>query len=122
MPGSAHIGRVFAGMFLRWAPLFLAATGLASAADWRFYTEPCTRTETACHKDDPQLAEWALHAWQAASGGMLRLEKVTAAEHAQIRIHWADGAGGLYGEAQPIAGGGKRRADVYALPGTAQLG
>jgi hypothetical protein len=109
-------------MFLRCAAIFLAGAGLASAADLRYYIEPCTRPETACHKEDPQLAEWALKAWQAASGGMLHLEKVTNPERAQIRIHWADGAGGLYGEAQPILVDGKRGANVFVLPDTTQLG
>jgi hypothetical protein len=102
--------------------LFLAATGLAFAVDLRYYIEPCTRPETACHKEDPQLAEWAFKAWQAASGGMLHLEKSATPERAHIRIHWADGRGGLYGEAQPVVVDGKRGANVYVLPDTNQLG
>ena len=102
--------------------MLLCAAGLASAIDLRYYVEPCTRVETACHKDDPQLAEWALKAWQAASGGTLHLEKSATPERAQIRIHWADGQGGLYGEAQPIMVDGKRGANVYVLPDTMQLG
>jgi hypothetical protein len=108
--------------FLRYAVTLWAAAGWVSATDLRYYVEPCTRPETACHKDDPQLAEWALKAWQAASGGTLHLEKASAPEHAQIRIYWADGRGGLYGEAQPITVDGKRGANVYVLPDTAQLG
>ena len=59
---------------------------------------------------------------RAASGGTLHLEKSATPERAQIRIHWADGQGGLYGEAQPILVDGKRGANVYVLPDTAQLG
>jgi len=109
-------------IFIRCTVILLAATGLASAVDLRYYIEPCTRPETACHKEDPQLAEWALKAWQAASGGMLHLEKSATPERAQIRIHWADGQGGLYGEAQPIVVDGKRGANVFVLPDTTQLG
>jgi hypothetical protein len=109
-------------MLFRYWVVALAALAAAPAADLRYYIEPCTRPETACHKDDPQLAEWALHAWQAASGGVLRLERAAQPERAQIRVHWADGQGGLYGEAQPILVEGKRGANVYVLPDTSQLG
>ena len=102
--------------------LLAAAACAAPAADLRYYIEPCTRPETACQKNDPQLAEWALKAWQNASGGTLHLEKSAVPERAQIRIHWADGRSGLYGEAQPIVVEGKRGANVYILPDTTQLG
>ena len=46
-----------------------------SAADLRYWIEPCTRPETTCKADDPQLAQWALEAWAKASGGKLHLEK-----------------------------------------------
>ena len=38
----------------------------AHAVTLRYWVEPCTGSERICHKGDPELAEWALHAWQAA--------------------------------------------------------
>ena len=98
------------------------AAGLAPAADLRFWIEPCTRPETACEKYDPQLAEWALKAWAASSGGLVKFERADRQERAQIRIFWADGRQGLYGEARPIMVEGKRGAEVFVLPDMKQLG
>ena len=68
----------------------LAASSVAlSATDLRYWIEPCTRPETTCKADDPQLAQWALEAWQKASGGKLHLEKVADRQRAHIRVNWA---------------------------------
>ena len=96
--------------------LFFAITTAALGVDLRYWVEPCTKPDTGCLKDDPQLADWALKAWQSASNGTLRLERVNKKERAHIRIHWVDGRGGLYGEAQPILVDGQRGAEVYVLP------
>ena len=90
--------------------------GCAAAADLKYWIEPCTKPATGCLKDDPQLAEWALKAWESSSGGTLHLERARQQGDAQIRIHWVDGNSGLYGEAQPIMVDGKRGANVYVLP------
>src|SRR5512133_534708 len=82
----------------------------------RYWVEPCTAAESGCHKDDPQLADWAMQAWQAASGGTLLLEKVAERNQARIRILWARPRQGLYGEARPIVVGGEMGAEVYVLP------
>jgi hypothetical protein len=68
---------------------------------------------------DPQLAEWALQAWQRSSGGELHLEKTTNIRRANIRIHWASQNEGLYGEARPFIEDGIRGAEVYVLPDVA---
>ena len=102
--------------------IVLALASAAKASDLRYWVEPCTRPETRCEKYDTQLAEWALKAWAAASGGSLKFKPADREEHAQIRIHWADGRQGLYGEAQPIVVEGKRGAEVYVLPDMTQLG
>jgi hypothetical protein len=57
-----------------------------------------------------------MEAWQAASDGKLTLQKTTEAGKAHIRIHWATGTDGLYGEARPIMVDGVRGAEVYVLP------
>jgi len=98
----------------------LAAALPLSAATLKYWVEPCGHPVSGCKADDPELAAWAMQAWQAASGGKLTLEKAAEREHAQIRIHWASGTDSLYGEARPIMVDGKRGADVYVLPTTGQ--
>src|SRR6266700_2975100 len=80
----------------------MASGAMLPAADLRYWIEPCTRPETTCKADDPQLAQWALEAWAKASGGKLRLEKSADRQHAHIRVQWAAANQGLYGEARPI--------------------
>ena len=100
----------------------LLLCGAAHAATLRYWVEPCVRPETGCHRGDPQLAEWALAAWQAASAGELRLQKANAEAQAHIRVYWANGNQGLYGEARPIVVDGVRGAEVYVLPETGAAG
>ena len=86
------------------------------AATLRYWIEPCTQPATGCHPGDPELAEWALEAWQQASSGHLTFEKTSDREKAHIRIVWAGGQQGLYGEARPILVDGVQGAEVYVLP------
>jgi hypothetical protein len=95
---------------------------VAGAVDLRYWIEACTRPETRCKADDPQLAEWALKAWEKASSGKLRLEKTGQMERAHIRLFWAASNQGLYGEARPILVGGVRGAEVYVLPDLSAMG
>lgn len=88
----------------------------AQAASFRYWVQPCTNPKSDCHRDDPELAEWAVEAWQAASQGTLMFQRVTQEKQAQIRIYWADGNQGLYGETRPIEVDGRRGAEVYVLP------
>jgi Matrixin len=88
----------------------------ADAAALRYWVEPCSKPETGCHASDPELAQWAMEAWQSASGGKLTLRPTGAPDTAQIRVHWVSGKDGLYGEAQPIVVDGIRGAEVYVLP------
>jgi hypothetical protein len=93
--------------------LLIAAA--AHAATLRYWVEPCTAAENVCHADDPELAEWAMGAWQAASDGKLTLERVQTREKAHIRLFWTGGRPGLYGEARPITVDGIRGAEVYVV-------
>jgi hypothetical protein len=88
----------------------------AQAATLRYWVEPCTPGESGCHSTDPELAQWALEAWQAASGGHLTLEKADDRAKAQIRVYWASGRAGLFGETRPIVVDGLRGAEVFVLP------
>jgi hypothetical protein len=98
------------------AALILSA--LSQAAALRYWIEPCS--SKPCRAGDPELAQWALEAWQAASGGALKLERAGNREAAHIRIVWTDGRSGLYGEARPIMVDGVRGAEVFVLPAIAQ--
>jgi hypothetical protein len=63
-----------------------------------YWIEPCTNPETACVAGDPQLARWALTAWETASKGRLHFIETKDREAAQIQVVWATPASGLYGE------------------------
>jgi hypothetical protein len=105
--------------------LFALAFPALAADTWTWWVEPCTpeaAKRTACRAADPELAMWALNAWQRESNGAIVLLKADSENSARLRIHWAGGAGGLYGEAQPILVDGKRGAKIYVLPDTNGLG
>ncbi len=93
--------------------LFSAAV---QAENLSYWIESCAKAETGCHTGDPQLAEWALEAWQSASAGKLTFAKAPDLEKAQLRVYWANGSQGLYGETRPIVVNGTRGAEVYVLP------
>lgn len=95
---------------------FLLLCCAAHAAAFRYWVEPCTKPESGCHRDDPELAQWAVEAWQAASAGAVTFERVPDEARAHIRIFWANGNQGLYGETRPILVNGVRGAEVYVLP------
>jgi hypothetical protein len=94
----------------------LAVAPVGAAAQLRYWIEPCTGRESGCLPGDSDLAAWAMEAWQAASGGHLKLEKTAEREKAHIRVLWSGGRTGLYGEARPIMVEGVRGAEVYVLP------
>jgi hypothetical protein len=88
----------------------------APALTLRYWIAACPAGSDDCREGDPQLAEWALDAWQSASGGKLQFERSSTRERAHIRIVWAGGGDGLYGEARPLTVDGVRGAEVYILP------
>ena len=94
--------------------VLLLAIG-SHAAALRYWIEPCAAKSAECHAGDPELAQWALEAWQAASGGSLTLERAASREKAHIRVNWSGGRNGLYGEARPITVEGERGAEVYVV-------
>ena len=104
----------------------LAYAGLLSAADvYTWWIEDCpseTAHATGCLAGDPELGRWALEAWQRESSGAIVLQKSASAEHARLRLHWANGASQLYGETEPVMVDGKRGANVYVLPSVAPGG
>jgi hypothetical protein len=90
--------------------------GGCEGATLKYWVEACTKAENGCKAGDPELAQWAMEAWQSASGGKLTLQRTSEREQAHIRIYWANGRDGLYGETRPIQVGGVRGAEVYVLP------
>jgi hypothetical protein len=91
----------------------IAVCSLAHGAGLKYWVEPCTDpVETGCRSGDPELAQWAMEAWQGASEGKLRVEKTLDKARAIIRINWVTGRTGLYGET--------RGGDVYVRPDPGQ--
>jgi hypothetical protein len=93
--------------------ILLLVCSSGAAKTLRYWIEP---------GPDAQLAEWAIAAWQAASGGHLTLEGTDRKERAHIRLFWANGPDSLYGETRPITVEGERGAEVYVLPGVVPQG
>ena len=57
---------------LRILLLVLAGVCAAHAAGLKYWVEPCERPpEKGCKSADPDLAQWAMEAWQTVSGGKL---------------------------------------------------
>ncbi len=98
----------------------MLATGAAET--YSYWIEPCASPESRCEARDPELAEWALQAWQRAAGGRLLLTRTAEKNKARIRVYWAAGGAGNYGEIRPIVVDGQRGAEVYVRPDLAALG
>jgi len=88
----------------------------AQGATLRYWVEPCAAAASACRAGDPELAAWAMEAWQAASGGRLTLERAGSRERAHLRVYWAAGGEGRFGETRPILVDGAPGAEVFILP------
>ncbi|HZL57762.1 MAG TPA: hypothetical protein VFC21_11795 [Bryobacteraceae bacterium] len=107
-------------MIARWLLILAMASGCCAAEDYSYWIEPCapeTAKATTCEAGDPELARWALEAWQRESNRALIFHKSATEEHARIRLQWANGTTSLYGETQPVTVDGKRGAVIYVLPG-----
>ena len=96
-------------MSMRVVLLGIVLTVTVRAAGLKYWIEPCANsTETGCKAADPDLAQWAMEAWQAASDGKLRAERTRVKEQAIIKIYWVSARSGLFGET--------RGGDVYVRP------
>jgi hypothetical protein len=110
---------------IAWIWLLLAAAPQTNPKTWTWWIEPCSEkiaAECGCQAADAELAGWALSAWEAASGGQLRFVRAAGEQKARLRIYWAAGAAGLYGETRPLDVDGQPGAAIYILPDVAQLG
>jgi hypothetical protein len=100
------------------------ATGLLPAENFTYWIQPCSAElsrESTCDARDPELAGWALEAWQKTGRPDLSFS-ATAEAQARIRVYWASRRMRLYGEAHPILVEGKRGAAIYVNPDIRQLG
>jgi Matrixin len=73
------------------------------------------------HSSDPELARWALQAWQRSAAKGLRFAAATESS-ALIRVYWAGPDSGEYGEMRPILVGGQQGAAVFIRPDIDSLG
>ncbi len=69
--------------------LFLAMATSLPAAELKYWVQS---------GPDSDLAQWAIEAWQSASQGKLKLQRVQSRDQAAIRVFWVTGREGLYGE------------------------
>ncbi len=107
-----------------WLWLVLAPAAVAGES-YSFWVQPCTSdlAESAhCENGDPELAVWALQAWERAARGAITFVKSPEEARARIRIYWAPANLHMYGEARPIAVDGQIGAAIYVRPDLAQLG
>lgn len=94
----------------------------AALQKYSYWVQPCTQPESGCQANDPDLAAWALEAWQKASGGAIEASRTSDPRHARIRIFWATAEQGLYGEARPVLVDGQHGAEVYVRPAPFRTG
>lgn len=80
----------------------------ASGPSYKYWVDPCKDVSKGCEATDPELAAWALAAWEKAAGGLLRLVRVDEPGQADIRLHWVGARDGVYGEV--------RGPEVYVRP------
>ena len=102
----------------------LGAAGWLQAETFTYWIQSCSAElsrETTCAEGDPELARWALDAWQKAARPDLAMASA-AEEHSRIRVYWASRRMRLYGEARPTVVDGKRGAAIYVNPDVTQLG
>ncbi len=105
--------------------LAASAAGLPAAEEYTFRVDDCTPETarvTGCDPGDPELARWALEAWQRETNGAIVFRQSESQAHARITIHWANGQMSLYGETEPVLVDGKPGAVIYVLPDTRALG
>src|SRR5262245_60148774 len=76
---------------------------------------------TAFRTTDRQLAAWALEAWARNSSGTLAFREAPEKD-ADIRVYWAQGDAGQYGEMRRTLVAGRPIAEVYVRPDTSFLG
>jgi len=108
--------------FVLWFLGSLIVAGAPVPQKYSYWVEPCSQPESGCQPKDPELAAWALEAWQHASAGAIAVSRSNDPRHARIRIFWATAEQGLYGEARPVIVDGHQGAEVYVRPAPLRTG
>ena len=106
--------------------LGVAAARAASAAEvYNYWIQPCTEdvaADSGCNVADPELARWALEAWQKAGGSGLQFVAADGEYTARIRVYWLGKRPQLYGDTQLVFLNGKRGAAIEVHPDLTQFG
>jgi len=101
---------------------YVACWQAAAPQKYSYWVESCSHPESGCQPNDPELAAWALEAWQKASAGAIEVSRASDPRHARIHIFWSTAEQGLYGEARPVMVDGQRGAEVYVRPAPFRAG
>jgi len=103
----------------------LWAAAAPGAEVYTYWIQPCTQDVAAlsgCRAADPDLAQWALEAWQQTSGGGLRFVPANGQYDARIRFYWLGRRPQLYGDARLVYLNGKRAWAIEVHPDLSQYG
>jgi hypothetical protein len=107
-----------------WAAASPAAS-LPAAEVYNYWIEPCSEEVAAhsgCDAADPELARWALEAWQQAAGPGLRFAPAGDQNDARVRIYWLGRKPQLYGDTHMVFLNGKRVRIIEVQPDLSQFG
>jgi hypothetical protein len=98
----------------------------AFAADvYTYWVQPCSEDMAArcrCDAADPELARWAMEAWQQAAGPGLRFALAGEEDDALVRIYWLEKKPQLYGDTHMVYLKGKRVRVIEVEPDLSQFG
>lgn len=102
------------------------AASMAPAAEvYRYWMQPCTEdlaARSGCESDDPELARWALDAWQQAAGPGLQFTAAADPKDARIHIDWIGKKAQLYGDMHMLYLNGRKVYVIEVQPDLAQFG
>ncbi|HXM40151.1 MAG TPA: hypothetical protein VN924_02815 [Bryobacteraceae bacterium] len=105
--------------------LWVAAALLQATEVYSYWIQPCTEVLAAhsgCDAADPELARWALEAWQRSGGSGLRFAAASEEDDALVRFYWLGRSPQLYGDNHTVFLNGKRVRVVEVQPDLAQFG
>jgi hypothetical protein len=87
--------------------------------------QPCSEelaAHSGCEPADPELARWALEAWEKAADGGLGFVAAAGQNPARIHIYWLGRTPQLYGDAHEVVLDGKQVWAINVQPDLAQFG
>ena len=106
--------------------LCLCWLAIAQGAEvYSYWIQPCTEdlaATSACRPADHDLVQWALEAWEQATGPGLRFTAASAEDDARVRIYWLGKKPQLYGDTLVVYSHGKRVRIIEVQPDLSQFG